>query len=269
MRAGLTHLADAVRVGVFALAFAVPSPAAAQAELTVQNCLSHPYDTPETPHQTLVRDLMSALELTLAGVPEMNAALAQHQPAICIDPRPITARGYLDPTTMQIALAEALDFDAMLLILIHELRHLEQFDHGHCPANDVSMKENARASMATEADAMAITALLAWDLRTLGRSGPWDHFAAWQEYQDIPARFEQALTDTGSLSAAVSATFDQWYASDWRVEAYYQASCSDYLDRLDLSHALPRYGLLPEDFLGTLCRLPSGAPYDCTEGPPR
>ncbi len=166
---------------------------------------------------------------------------------------------------MVIALKSSLSFDEQRLILIHELRHLEQFDRGHCPSNDVSMRENARAVMATEADAMAITTLLAWDLRTIGHPGPWHTLIDWEQYGDIPQRFEAELAETGDLEAAVVAAFAQWYASDWRVNSYYFASCSDYLDRLDESHKLPRYDMLPDDYLTRLCRLPNGAPYACSD----
>ncbi|MBT8410374.1 MAG: hypothetical protein KJP02_01080, partial [Octadecabacter sp.] len=54
-----------------------------------------------------------------------------------------------------------------------------------------------------------------------------------------------------------------WYMSDDRLNDYYIASCSDFLDRQDASKLLPRYQLVPDDFLDDLCRLPDGSRYRC------
>lgn len=249
-----------------AMAFALFAPQVkAEPPYEETHCLPHPYTAPSSAPQVRLRDLMAALDLTVRGVPAMLHALDRQKPVICIEPRPVLPRGFLDTGEMFIAVKSSLSFEEQRLIMIHELRHLEQFDRGHCPSTEISMQENARAVMATEADAMAITTLLAWDLKTIGHPGPWRVLNAWEQYGDIPRRFETELERAGDLETAVIAAFDQWYASAWRVNSYYIASCSDYLDRLDESHKLPSYGLLPDDYLTNLCRLPSGDPYACSD----
>ncbi|MGB8624187.1 MAG: DUF6782 family putative metallopeptidase, partial [Paracoccaceae bacterium] len=88
---------------------------------------------------------------------------------------------------------------------------------------------------------------------------------AWRTHSDIAAAFAAEMAATGDAPRATAAAFAQWYASDWRRENYYLAACSDYLDQQDRSKALPRYRLLSEDFLDTLCRLPDGTAYPCAE----
>jgi hypothetical protein len=241
------------------------APASADVPFPKSQCLPHPYTVADTAPQKQLRDLMAVLDLTVRGVPAMRQALDRRKPLICIDPRPVLPRGVLDTGEMFVALKSTLGFEEQHLILIHELRHLEQFDRGYCPSTTLSMQENARAVMATEADAMAITTLLAWDLKSIGHPGPWHTLRQWDHYEDIARRFEAELAAEGDLESAVVAAFDQWYASDWRVESYYIASCSDYLDRLDDSKLLPSYGLLPDDYLTRLCRLPDGAAYPCSD----
>lgn len=230
------------------------------------DCLSAPYSDP-APDLAPLRTTLAELRPYLPLFPSLGAAFAARAPDLCLDPRPVTARGYLDASNNMIALSSALDPGNRLAVLIHELRHLEQLSRGYCPSIDISMQENARAMMAAEADAMAITALVAHALRQEGKPAAWDALAASPEYGDIPARFAEVLADTQDIGVATAEAFAHWYASDWRREAYYTQSCSDYLDRLDSTKQLPRYDLLPPDYLDDLCRLPDGRVYDCAEGP--
>ena len=231
-------------------------------------CLTPPYRDAASPDQEELRALFAELSTILPDLPRIRDAIDTLGPRLCIDHRAIAVRGYLDAELRLIALRAGLGRNAKLLILIHELRHLEQLNRGFCPSNQISMQENARASLAYEADAMAVTALIAWDLAARGDDGPWQVFTEWPNYADIAERFAEVRRETGDPGAAVTAAFDQWYASDWRTEAYYRASCSDYLDRLDQNHVLPRYDLLPDDFWEELCRLPTGESYDCSGEPP-
>ncbi len=232
-------------------------------DLPAAACLDHPYQDAASPEQEELRALFAEFSAILPDLPRMRDAIDTLRPRLCIDNRAITVRGYLDAEIRLVALRAGLERDAKLLVLIHELRHLEQLSRGFCPSNQISMQENARASLAYEADAMAVTALIAWDLAARGDGGPWQVLSEWQNYADIAERFAEVRRETGDPGSAVTAAFDQWYASDWRTESYYRASCSDYLDRLDQSHALPRYDLLPDDFWEQLCRLPTGVGYAC------
>ncbi len=249
---------------VAALALATTTAGAQPALLDKdRQCLAPPFETAATPAQQIVQRLTNVLASRLPAYEAMAQSQADRATLICIDDRAIDARGYLDVTNNLIALKSTLSEGEMLAILLHELRHLDQLDRGYCPTNQVSMQENARAMMATEADAMAITALLAWGLREAGEARAWQALLDWPRYGDIGLRFAAEMAASNDLGQAVSAAFDQWYDSDWRVESYYAASCSDYLDRLDRSKQLPRYDLLPGDFLDNLCRLPDGTAYAC------
>ena len=76
--------------------------------------------------------------------------------------------------------------------------------------------------------------------------------------------FQQQL-ESGSAEAAVSAAFEQWFASETRQELYYGSVCSDYLDRQDANKALPRYQLIPAEYFTVLCKLPDGESYQCSK----
>ena len=150
-------------------------------------------------------------------------------------------------------------------VLLHEIRHLDQLRLGACPSDDLAMEEYARATFALEADASAISLLIAWDLKERGDPGVWSALSAWDSQSDIAARFAGEMATSGDAEIAVSTAFDQWYASDLRREQYYIMTCSAYLDRQDASKALPQYQLLPGDFYAGLCRLPDGRDYPCSE----
>lgn len=226
-------------------------------------CLRPPYDAPQNEAQRQVRRVLDVAQEQMQEFPTIAAALATRRPLICIDDHLTTARGYLEVDSNLIGLSQSLRFDESLVILFHELRHLEQLDRGFCASSAVSMAENARAIMATEADAMAITTLIAFYMRQEGNLGPWRAMLSWPNYADIAVRFAEVMEQTGKLSAATTAAFNQWYASDWRADTYYLTSCSNYLDNLESTKVLPSYALLPDDFLIRLCRLPSGEAYEC------
>lgn len=72
------------------------------------------------------------------------------------------------------------------------------------------------------------------------------------------------MLDTGDVALAVTSAFYQWYESNTRLEQYYIAVCSDYLDRQDANHIVPQYQLVPDAFLESLCTLPDGSSYECS-----
>lgn len=183
--------------------------------------------------------------------------------SICIDDRAIEARGYFDVDANYIALGSELSDDQMLVILIHELRHLDQLAKGYLPGTDHAMAEAARFTFAMEADAQAIVALFAWQMREAGEPGPWNILLGFPRYTDIAEAFAETATETGDPALATGAAFDQWYASDWRRERYFTAAISDHLERLEASKALPSYHLLPEGYFDALCHLPDGGAYPC------
>ena len=73
------------------------------------------------------------------------------------------------------------------------------------------------------------------------------------------------MEETGDGPLATTAAFYQWYASPERRERYYRAACSDYLDRQDRSHLIPRYQAIGAEFFESLCRMPDGGVYSCAD----
>lgn len=209
--------------------------------------------------------ILDAAGPALSAFPDFRAALEGQAPVLCLDSGPSEARGFLDVEANRLVISTRLNLPEQLVIFLHELRHLQQVGEGFCPAPTLSMAENARAVFALEADAMAVTSLIAWTLREAGDGAPWQALTDWGRYADIPAAFQQAIARGADQTGASAAAFYQWYGSDWRRESYYIAACSDYLDRQDQSHALPQYQLLPESYLSQLCRLPDGTGYPCAE----
>lgn len=212
-----------------------------------------------------LRAILDAADPALTAFPYFRAALEGQIPVLCLDSGPSEARGFFDVEANRLVVSARLSLPEQLVIFLHELRHMQQVAEGFCPAPTLSMAENARAVFALEADAMAVTTLVAWTLREAGDTAPWQALSDWERYADIPAAFQEAIARGADDTGASAAAFYQWYDSDWRRESYYIAACSDYLDRQDASHTLQQYQLLPESYLSQLCRLPDGTGYPCAE----
>lgn len=228
-----------------------------------QDCLPAPYTAPVSASQEGLVAVMDRLVQVASAYPSLIAALDARQPRLCVVPAPLDARGYFDLEANVIAIREDLDPAQGLAILIHEARHLDQSVRGLCPSDDLAMEEVARATFALEADASAVLAHVAWEMRGAGDGSVWEALAQFEHYGDIALAYDAARTESGSAAPALAAAFAQWYASDWRRDRYYVSSCSGYLDRVDDTHRLPVYGALDEAFFDSLCRMPDGTPYDC------
>ncbi|MGI1662520.1 DUF6782 family putative metallopeptidase [Palleronia sp. KMU-117] len=229
-----------------------------------RDCLGPPYSDPVTPGQQVIADAVGRLRDAAAAYPSLVAALEARGPEICLDARSVGARGHFDLGANVIAINRGLEPAEVLAILIHEVRHLDQIGRGICPSDGLAMEEVARATFAMEADANAVLAHVAWELRAAGEGAVWDAFLGFEHYADIGPAYAAAREAGGSVAQALGSAFEQWYASDWRRERYYVASCSDYLDRADATHRVPEYGMIDDDFFARLCRLPDGSGYDCT-----
>jgi hypothetical protein len=236
------------------------APAAAE-----RACLAFPWTGPaaSTGAMSDIVALGQWLGPTLAEAPAIAAALAQVSPDLCLAPRLDGAMGFMDAEGRQIVLGLEAAPGLRRGILLHELRHLDQFARGYCPGNDLAPDENARATLAIEADASAVSLMLAWQRRVAGDASAWEALAEWPQQADIAARFAAEMAAGADLRAAVAAAFVQWYADPARRESYHLASCSDYFDREDDGHLLRGDGALPADFLAWLCVLPDGTPYPC------
>ena len=240
----------------------MPAPGAA---LTEAECLTPPWEAHDTPQRAAMAGLLDGLWPVLARQPSLEAAVQSLAPTFCLVSPLRELEGYLDAETLHIVLRADAPATLQTAILLHELRHLDQLARGFCPSTTLTMRENARQAFALEADASAISLLIAWDMRHHGNPGPWEALAAWPQQSDIAARFAAVMEDGGDPAEAAAAAFAQWYARPGRLESYSLASCSDYLDRLDTAHLLPGQSVRQPDFLERLCRLPDDTAYPCVE----
>lgn len=235
-------------------AFAPPTQA------QILTCAAPPFDDPPE-----IAAIVDRLRPALDRWPSLHVALFRDAKEICLADTLHDARGYFEPRACRLVIAADMEPALQNAVLIHELRHLEQKFCGSCPEPKLSMKENARAIFAIEADAVTYSLAVAWDLREAGMPETWEALADWPMQADIAAAFKAEMDRSGDLMSAASAAFKQWYAKEARRELYYLASCSDYLAARDREHRQPSYDSLAPDFFQRLCRLPDGAAYDCAE----
>ncbi len=251
-----------LRGGLLALLLLVPLARPAHAAL---HCLRAPWTATVTEDQRTIRALLDSLGHAFDRHPSLAEGMEQMRPTFCLDDPNVETQGYMIVERGLIVLTRGLPEGLQRGILLHELRHLDQVARSMCPAPSLSMRENARATFAIEADASAVSLHVAWDLKEMGDPAPWEALAGWPSQADVAARYAQVMEQTGDGPAATAAAFRQWYDGADRVERYYVASCSDYLDRQDRTRALPATGTVDPGYFTTLCRLPSGTPYPCEE----
>jgi hypothetical protein len=233
------------------------------AAIAAETCSASPYTdaTGDLSH------LVLRLTGTLAPYPSLAQALVDQAPVLCLDDSLVEEQGYFEPKTNRIVLSSALTQDFQLAILIHEVRHLEQYGRDACPTISYRMTEYVRSRLALEADASAVGIFVAWKLREGGDSGPWDTLATWPTHDDLVARFADEMAVGADEVAATAATFTQWFESADRREIYTFAICSNYLDALDREKVAAGQNRLPDDYAARLCVLPDGRPYSCTLPP--
>jgi hypothetical protein len=256
MRPALFRLASGASL---ALALALGGSPSLAAEV----CLSSPYDA----EMGEISELADRLADTLASFPSLARAFAEQAPVLCLGDTLYQEQGYYEPKTNRIVLRDDLDPDFQLAILVHEIRHLDQFDRDICPTPAVTLSDYIRSRLALEADAAAIGIYVAWKLREAGSAGPWDRLKTWLTHDDLVARFEAEIAAGGSDVAATAATYAQWFEDSERREIYTFAICSNYLDALDRDNLNPGVETLPDDFGARLCLMPDGRPYDCVLPP--
>ncbi|NDW54097.1 DUF6782 family putative metallopeptidase [Aliiroseovarius sp. PrR006] len=248
-----------LRLATFTLACLLGSGIASAGEI----CISLHHPAPQTDDQQALSELLDNVRPIAEDLPFLQETLQTEGTELCFSDQMNTALGYLDVEQNKIVISEAASQDLKSGILLHELRHLWQFTHAMCPTNSLSMKEYARATFALEADASAVSLLIAWHMKEQGQDAAWTALSNWASHTDIAAAFEETLLSTQDEELAVSYAFYQWYASDARKDRYYIEACSEYLDRQDAEHQIPRYGTLDTEFYESLCRLPDGRRYLC------
>lgn len=223
--------------------------------------------TPAAPSVLQAR-LLAALarvaDLASPGRDPLLTPLDDRAVTLFLDDRPTGALGYFAPDTAEIVLDAGLDDDGLFVVLVHELRHLQQDRRGLCPAPvDLSRTDMLQMVFALEADAQAITTLYAWRKRAAGDPGPWQALTGHEAFDLIGDSFAAAIAQSSDPAQATAAAFSAWYAEEARVDRYYRATCSDWYDAQDREHRLGATTALPADFSAALCQMPDGAPYDC------
>lgn len=229
--------------------------AAARAAMT---CAAPPFD--DDPR------IASVVERTLdaiRGFDGLEATLNATLGGICISDHLHVARGYFEPDTRRIVLAPELEGGLLQAVMVHELRHAEQYAQGLCPSLSLGMKDYAQAVFAMEADASVTNLVVASRLKADGDPAMWTALENWPMQSDIAEVFAATLAEDGDLALAAHAAFDAWFDGEVRTHAYYVASCLDYLDQTEKAHLLPQYDRVAPDFLTRLCTLPDGTRYAC------
>lgn len=254
MPTGRTRLVTMSRMALFATLLAAT---AARAEV----CLDHPYSAKGDP---LAAD-MAAVRHALTPFPGLLDALDTARPRICATDTPSVALGTFGADQNEITVDAALPASKRVAVLIHEIRHLEQSLRGICPAATLTMRDNARAMFALEADAMAVAHLVAWSSLEKGEPSIFDALKSARETGDIAQAFEAEIRKTNDPAAATAAAFDAWYGSDSRRERYYVSTCMAYLDRQESEGSFAGTAPLSADFLSHICSLPDRTSYPCVE----
>ena len=237
----------------------------AMADALRSSCLSPPYSEAITPSEQRLLGLVTNLRSDIAEFPALSEALEAQGPDICLSDALVLEKAFFEPATNRIVLSEDLENGLARAVLVHELRHVEQFARGICPSDRLSMKDYARAALALEADATTVTLLVTWRLSEAGDAAPWEAIAAWSMTSDIADSFSSVMRNTGNISMAAQASFEQWYVIFDRRERYYIANCSGYLDRQDEAHLIPSYRQVAPDYLEQICVLPDGSSYACSD----
>lgn len=229
----------------------------------MERCAYPPYADAQDQVSALVQRLVT----TIQPFPSLKAALTDQAPILCLSDDLVEEQGYFEPKTNRIVLNATLAQDFQLAILIHEVRHLEQYERGSCPSIAYRMTDYIRARLALEADASAVGVYVAWTIRQSGDPGPWDMLKTWPTHDDLVARFADEIAAGATEVLATSATFAQWFERADRRELYTFAICSNYLDALDREKVGAGQSRLPDDYAASLCVLPDGRPYGCTLPP--
>nr|WP_172977398.1 DUF6782 family putative metallopeptidase [Roseovarius sp. THAF9] len=230
-------------------------------------CADAPYLAPDKASESVPAAVYTKIADVLVRFPSLAAVVEASEPAFCLSDAMNNAHGYFEPDTNRIVISRDLSRPMQAGVLLHELRHLWQSWHRACPTSALKMKEYARATYAIEADASAISLMIAWEMKEHGSPDVWVALSSWPQQADIARSFADAMKETGDAGLATTAAFYQWYASEARRQDYYESACSDYLDRQDEGHLIPRYQMIQDDFYEALCRLPDGRAYTC--GDPR
>ncbi|MBS9717433.1 DUF6782 family putative metallopeptidase [Pseudohalocynthiibacter aestuariivivens] len=228
-----------------------------------EKCLITVDSSAVSPDQTRLRTVLDIIDsIYPEGNPFLDLARDQ-KTAICIEDRSAPELGFFDAALNLIALHFSLNLDETVVILTHELRHLDQYSRGFCQSARFDVKEEVRFTYVIEADAMAVTAHEIWRMKELGYSGPWYALEHLGHYNDVAQSYAEIAGNDGTADAALTAAFDQWFTSEWRRDTYELATCMFYYDELDRTNTIQSYGLRSDSLLQNVCVLPDGSRYKC------
>jgi hypothetical protein len=203
----------------------------------------------------------------LAGYPSLLKAVQDQAPVLCLDDSLVEEQGYFEPKSRRIVLRQGIDPGLQLAVLVHEVRHLEQYARAVCPTVELTLSDYVRTRQALEADAAAISLLVAWDLRAAGDAAPWDALSIWPTHGDLATSYGAEMAASGDPAKATAAAFAAWFDDPERREIYAFVSCVHYLDTLDRTKVNPGKGTVDAGFTASLCQLPDGRPYECSLPP--
>ncbi len=208
------------------------------------------------------RQLQHNLQMDSLGIYLLETA-KNINPAICFEDRMDGTHGYYDYHYNAIVLQQSMNIHQQSITLVHELRHLEQILSNYSITTEYDIDEAARIRFAVEADAQAIATLFAWRIKNKGFSWAWNSLLQLEQYIDISKAFKILMNHSRSESEALLAAFRQWYASQWRIDAYYMNAKTQYLDLLHDTKKIRQYKALPLDYFDQLCKLPDESEYAC------
>jgi hypothetical protein len=130
--------------------------------------------------------------------------------------------------------------DAIIGDATHELRHLFQEKSGSSRIIPISQSDGLHIEFAKEAESEATAALVMWELKQAGISGPWNHHNNPYNYGPnsicyarITDAFSTAINRGATPPEATLAAFRSWYDDGYLLNNYKKRA----IDRYGLSRA--------------------------------
>lgn len=174
--------------------------------------------------------------------------------------------GYYSPTENLVAVNPKVDEGRVVATLAHELRHAWQFKQGFHTKIEHSPRDNIWMMRAMEADAEANSLRVCAELAEAGYPEALQSHVQSEYGDEAMAFMHQVQQDPESLKngKAQRAAFDQWFAKNWRRNAYDKHS-ADYLEHFlfAIDHTKKTKGFTPmtAKWLEGLGEQPDGKNY--------
>ena len=221
----------------------------------------------QTPAAGRIRDILGELESSGTVGLGLAQTLQNLDTPVCLDPRSGRIDGFYADTWNVVFLKEDQPMDKTLLVLFHEARHAVQKTQGIIGAITTGRADAVQLAYAVEADAVAVAALAAWQMKEAGDDSVWETMKGEQLYGDIPRVFENHMTAGGTTTSATLAAFEQWYASPIRLQAYLHQTMQSYAAARAERPDAPYHEKLPDGFFNRLGDMPDGQNYGAKSSP--